>query len=66
MNLFDIENKVILITGGGGVLGGEMSNYLLSNGATVIVLDRREETVNAALEKLKKLVPMCLVMYVMY
>ncbi|AIY15203.1 SDR family NAD(P)-dependent oxidoreductase [Cellulophaga baltica] len=54
MNLFDIENKVILITGGGGVLGGEMSNYLLGNGATVIVLDRREETVNAALEKLKK------------
>ncbi|MCR1024616.1 SDR family NAD(P)-dependent oxidoreductase [Cellulophaga baltica] len=54
MNLFDIENKVILITGGGGVLGGEMSNYLLSNGATIIVLDRREETVNAALEKLKK------------
>ena len=29
MNLFSIENKVILITGGGGILGGEMASYLL-------------------------------------
>lgn len=31
MNLFNVENKVILITGGG--LGGNMAGYLLKNGA---------------------------------
>jgi len=53
MNLFSIENKVILITGGGGVLGGEMANYLLSNGATIVILDYKDDIVNAAVEKLK-------------
>ncbi|MDF4202317.1 SDR family oxidoreductase [Maribacter sp. SA7] len=54
MNLFDIENKVILITGGGGVLGGEMANYLLSKGANIVILDYKEEIVNEAVENLKK------------
>lgn len=54
MNLFKVENKVILITGGGGVLGGQMAEYLLTNGATVVILDYKDEIVNAAIEKLKK------------
>ncbi|MBU2996676.1 SDR family oxidoreductase [Cellulophaga baltica] len=55
MNLFDIKNKVIVITGGGGVLGGEMATYLLANGAFVIILGHRDTTVNSGLEKLKKI-----------
>ena len=54
MNLFDIENKIILITGGGGVLGGHMAKYLLDNDATVIILDHKVDIVNAALLNLKK------------
>ncbi len=54
MNLFNVEQKVILITGGGGVLGGQMAEYLLGNGATVVILDYKDEIVDAAVEKLKK------------
>lgn len=55
MNLFNVEKKVILITGGGGVLGGQMAEYLLGNGATVVILDYKQEIVDAALEHLKKI-----------
>lgn len=54
MNLFNVENKVILITGG-GVLGGQMSEYLLGNGATVVILDYKNEIVDVAVENLKKI-----------
>lgn len=55
MNLFSIENKIILITGGGGVLGGEMARHLLENGAIVIILDYKEDIVNDAIRRLKKI-----------
>ncbi|WP_445730991.1 SDR family oxidoreductase [Mariniflexile sp.] len=54
MNLFNVENKVILITGGGGVLGGQMAEYLLGNGATVVILDHKDDIVDAAIANLKK------------
>lgn len=57
MNLFNIKDKVILITGGGGVLGGEMASHLLKNGAKIIVLDYNEEIVNIAIEQLKTISP---------
>ena len=31
MNLFDIEHKIILVSGGCGVLGGGIAKYLLEN-----------------------------------
>ena len=55
MNLFDVNNKVIVITGGGGVLGGQMASYLLKNGANIIILGHREETIIYAISNLKKL-----------
>lgn len=55
MNLFNIDNKIILITGGAGVLGGEMARYLLANGATVIILHYKDEKVDAAIVNLKKI-----------
>lgn len=55
MNLFSIEDKVILITGGGGILGGEMADYLLANGANVVILDYKEDIVNTAIAQLKKI-----------
>jgi len=54
MNLFDIENKVIIITGGCGVLGGGIASYLLENKATVILLHYKEAPLLETVNTLKK------------
>ena len=41
-NLFDIKGKVIVITGGCGILGKNIANYLAEQGAKIVVLDRVE------------------------
>ncbi len=45
--LFDISNKVILITGGTGVLGSSMAEYLLSEGAKIVLLGQTEGKVKS-------------------
>jgi len=42
-DLFDIKNKVVVITGGTGVLGSCMAEYLATQGAKVVVLARNVE-----------------------
>ena len=54
-NLFNISNKVILITGACGVLGGSIATYLLENGATIVLLHYKEEPLNEAVSRLKKI-----------
>lgn len=54
MNLFNLEHKVILITGGCGTLGGGIAKYLLENKATVILLHYKKEPLLNAIEDLKK------------
>ncbi len=39
-NLFDLRDKVVVITGGTGVLGSKMSEYLAEQGAKVAILAR--------------------------
>lgn len=41
--LFSIKDKVVVITGGTGVLGSCISEYLASEGAKVAILGRRKE-----------------------
>ena len=41
-NLFDIKDKVIVITGGCGILGKNIANYLAEQGAKIVILDRVE------------------------
>ena len=53
MNLFDLENKIILITGACGVLGGGMAKYLLEQKATVILLHYKDEPLKAKVDELK-------------
>lgn len=53
--LFDVRDKVIIITGGGGVLGGAMAEYLLKHGAKVAVLSLHEESARKRAEGLKAL-----------
>ncbi len=40
MNLFDIGGKVVVMTGGYGVLGGSAAKYLAANGAKVVIMGR--------------------------
>ena len=42
-NLFDIKDKVIVITGGCGILGKNIASYLAEQGAKIVILDRVEE-----------------------
>ena len=42
-NLFDIKDKIVVITGGTGVLGASMVEYLAEQGAKVMVLARNQE-----------------------
>jgi NAD(P)-dependent dehydrogenase (short-subunit alcohol dehydrogenase family) len=42
-NLFDISGKVVVITGGGGVLCGEIAKALVKRGAKIALLDLRKD-----------------------
>ena len=42
-NLFNIQDNVVVITGGTGVLGRAIAKYLALEGAKVIILGRKEE-----------------------
>lgn len=55
MSLFNIEDKVILVTGGCGILGGGIAKYLLENNATVILLHYKEAPLITAVSDLKKI-----------
>ena len=49
-NFFNIENNIIVITGGAGYLGSEFSSALSDAGAIPVILDKNK----IALEILKK------------
>lgn len=51
--LFDIRNKVIVITGGTGVLGTSMVEYLAEHGAKVAVLARNKQKGDKLVKKVK-------------
>lgn len=50
---FDFSGKTVAITGGGGVLCGEMGRTLAGCNANVVILDRAMDLANAVLESLK-------------
>ncbi len=52
-NLFDIDGKVVVITGGTGVLGSGISTYLASQGAKVVILGRAVEVGEALVATIK-------------
>ena len=53
-NLFDIKGKVIVLTGGCGILGKSIANYLAEQGAKIVILDRVEELGKKYWKKTKK------------
>ena len=45
--LFDINEKVAVVTGGSGTLGGSISKYLAASGVKVAVIGRTQENVDS-------------------
>ena len=52
--LFNIKDNITVITGGTGVLGRTIAQYLAKNGAQVIILGRKEEIGNKIVETIVK------------
>jgi NAD(P)-dependent dehydrogenase (short-subunit alcohol dehydrogenase family) len=53
MSLFDLANKVAVVTGGTGVLGSAMARGLAKAGAKVAILGRREELANKVAQAIR-------------
>ena len=51
--LFNIQGKVIVVTGGTGVLGASMVEYLALHGAKVAVLARNKEKGDEQIEHVR-------------
>lgn len=54
-SIFNIENKVAVITGGSGVLGSEMADGLLKAGAKVVLIGTNKQKLNNKVETLSKI-----------
>ena len=52
-NLFCVKDKVVLITGGCGILGSDMAQYLAAQGCKVVILDRVEDKGKELVDKIK-------------
>jgi NAD(P)-dependent dehydrogenase (short-subunit alcohol dehydrogenase family) len=57
--LFDIQDKVIAITGAAGVLAGGTAKYLQEQGAFVVYLDLFQDKVDETVEEAKKISDKC-------
>ena len=54
-DLFNLKGKIVVLTGGAGVLAGEMANGFLGSGSTVVLLDINEENLNMKVDTLRKI-----------
>lgn len=56
-DLFDIKNRVYIISGATGALAGSAADYLAAQGARVVYLGRSQEKLDAALAKCRSITP---------
>ena len=54
MNNFSLQNKVIIVTGGTGVLGGSFINGIVKAGGAVGILGRNKDIANERAERINK------------
>ena len=52
-NIFDIKGRVVIITGGTGVLGHAISFYLAEQGAKIVIMGRKSDVGNAMVADIK-------------
>ena len=52
--LYDFSDRTVLITGGAGVLGGEIACALVGCNANVVILDRDQELAQSVIERFPK------------
>ena len=52
-SIFSVKEKVAVITGAGGVLGGSIANSLSQAGAKIVVLDIRQENLDQKVKEIK-------------
>ena len=52
-SLYNIKEKVIVVTGAGGILGGSISKSLSQSGAKIVVLDIRKENIDSQVQEIK-------------
>lgn len=52
--LFSVKDKVVVITGGTGVLGSCISEYLAAQGSKVVILGRRREEGEAIVSRIRE------------
>jgi NAD(P)-dependent dehydrogenase (short-subunit alcohol dehydrogenase family) len=55
-SLYDFTDRTVLVTGGAGVLGGEIACALVGCNANVVILDRDQELAQKAIERFPKVV----------
>jgi 2-dehydro-3-deoxy-D-gluconate 5-dehydrogenase len=60
MQLFDLRDRVALVTGGNGGLGLGMALGLARAGASVVIAARRQDKADAALARLREINDSCL------
>ncbi|MDR0348308.1 MAG: SDR family oxidoreductase [Tannerella sp.] len=53
-NLFSVKDKVIILTGGCGILGSSMAKHLAGEGARIVILDRNIEGGNQLVNEIKE------------
>lgn len=58
--LFDLSEKVVVVTGATGILAGGSAKYLQRNGARVVYLGRNEERVSHAVKEAKSISDNCM------
>jgi len=51
--LFSVKDRVIVITGGAGILGKGIAEYLAKEGAKIVILDREEKAGKDLADKIK-------------
>lgn len=55
--LFDLSGKTALVTGGAGLLGGEIADALAEQGANIIIASRNIDSCNEKCEQIKIMYP---------